>query len=203
MNNLYRQTFFTRSAQGLKDIPADVGYEVAFAGRSNAGKSSAINTLTSQNKLARTSKTPGRTQLLNFFQVTPEAHLVDLPGYGFAKVSIKIKEAWQKNMADYLNHREALQGVIVMMDVRRPLTDYDIQMLEWCTAANLPTHCLITKADKLKRGAAMNTLLKVRRVLEAEYPVATAQLFSSLKKTGIDEAHTVLDRWLGLEHGSE
>lgn len=199
MNQIYRQTAFWISAQGLHDLPVDAGLEVAFAGRSNAGKSSAINTLTFQTKLARTSKTPGRTQLINFFSITDDARLVDLPGYGFAKVSQQIKNAWQKNMADYLNHRKALQGVIMMMDVRRPLTEYDVQMLDWCGHADLPVHCLLTKADKLKRGAASNTLLKVRKQLEEEFPFATVQLFSSLKKTGVDEAHKVLDGWLGLD----
>lgn len=198
MNPIYRQAYFLQSGAKLSDLPAHAGVEVAFAGRSNAGKSSAINALTGQNSLARTSKTPGRTQLINLFAVNDQAILVDLPGYGFAKVSVAIKEAWQRHMADYLTRRENLRGVILLMDVRHPLTEHDRQMLDWCRHAGLEVHCLLTKADKLKRGAATSTLLQVRKALHALHPQASAQLFSALQKTGIDEAHAVLDGWFGL-----
>lgn len=199
MNPVYRQAYFLQSGAKLGDLPFHEGVEVAFAGRSNAGKSSAINALTGQQSLARTSKTPGRTQLINLFAINDRAMLVDLPGYGFAKVSIAVKEAWQRNMADYLSRRENLRGVILLMDVRHPLTEHDRQMLDWCRHAGLDVHCLLTKADKLKRGAASNTLFKVRKALAGIHPEATVQLFSALKKTGIDEAHAVLDVWFGLE----
>jgi GTP-binding protein len=170
--------------------------EVAFAGRSNAGKSSAINTLTRQIALARISKTPGRTQLLNFFEIDDQRRIVDLPGYGYAKVPLAVKKKWHQMIESYLGKREALCGIVLMMDVRHPLTDFDLQMIEWCKNTQLPLHILLTKADKLNFGAAKNTLLKVQREI-AEVDV-TIQLFSSLKKTGIDEAHQVLDDWFGL-----
>ncbi|MCB1737725.1 MAG: YihA family ribosome biogenesis GTP-binding protein [Gammaproteobacteria bacterium] len=198
MNPMYRQAHFLQSGAKLGDLPLHTGVEVAFAGRSNAGKSSAINALTGQQSLARTSKTPGRTQLINLFEVNEQAILVDLPGYGFAKVSVAIKAAWQRNMADYLSRRDNLRGVILLMDVRHPLTDQDRQMLEWCREAGLAVHCLLTKADKLKRGAAGSALLQVRKALTALHPTASVQLFSALKKTGIDEVHAVLDIWFGL-----
>lgn len=197
MGGPYHQAHFATSVPSLAQAPADSGAEVAFAGRSNAGKSSAINTITGQKSLARTSKTPGRTQLLVFFQLDPEHHLVDLPGYGYARVSEKIKQQWQQHMADYLQYRQALRGVVLVMDIRHPLTDYDQQMLTWCQHAQLPVHILLTKADKLKRGAARNTLLKTAKSLESIYPQATVQVFSSLKREGIDKACAVLDRWLG------
>ncbi|MCP5141369.1 MAG: YihA family ribosome biogenesis GTP-binding protein [Chromatiales bacterium] len=198
MNPIYRQTHFLQSGAKLTDLPLHEGVEVAFAGRSNAGKSSAINALTDQQSLARTSKTPGRTQLINLFEVNEQAILVDLPGYGFAKVSVAVKEAWQRHMAEYLSRRENLRGVILLMDVRHPLTDHDRQMLDWCRHADLAVHCLLTKSDKLNRGVATNTLLKVRKAIAELHPQASAQLFSALKKTGIDEVHAVLDAWFGF-----
>lgn len=196
MNPWYRQASFLTSAARLSQSPPDEGFEVAFAGRSNAGKSSAINTLCDQKALARTSKTPGRTQLLNFFALDPERRLVDLPGYGYAKVSEGIKREWQGTLAAYLEGRRCLRGLMLMMDIRHPLKPFDLQMLNWAAQIGLPVHALLTKADKLKRGAASNALLSVRRQIQEIDANFTAQTFSSLKRSGIDEAHARLDIWL-------
>jgi GTP-binding protein len=193
MNPLYHQAKFINSSPHLKDTPADEGKEVAFAGRSNAGKSSAINTLTRQNSLARISKTPGRTQMLNFFEIDRQHRFVDLPGYGYAKVPVAIKLKWHKLMENYLTHRKSLCGVVLVMDVRHPLTEFDWQMVEWCQHAQLPLHILLTKTDKLTYGAAKNTLLKVQKELQTINCPLTIQLFSSFKKTGVDEVHQALD----------
>lgn len=201
MNPVYHQANFMSSASKLSNAPADQGLEIAFAGRSNAGKSSAINALTGQNSLARTSKTPGRTQLLNFFTIDDERKFVDLPGYGYARVPEKVKKEWQQMMAAYLNERQALRGIVLVMDVRHPLTDFDWQMIEWSEHAGLPLHILLTKADKLKYGAAKNTLLKVQKELSSASIVITLQLFSATKKTGIDDIHQVLDEWFGFNNG--
>ncbi len=195
MNPIYHRAKFINSAPRLQDAPPDQGREIAFAGRSNAGKSSAINTLVQQNALARVSKTPGRTQLLNFFQIDEQRKLVDLPGYGYAKVPEAIKKDWGKMMETYLSQRQALYGIVLVMDIRHPLTDFDWQMIEWCQHGNLRIHIILTKADKLNFGAAKNTLLQVQRELShLEIPVSL-QLFSALKRMGIDEIHEVLDQW--------
>ncbi len=199
MNPIYHQTKFLISAAKLSQTPPDNGLEVAFAGRSNAGKSSALNTLCQQKSLARTSKTPGRTQLLNFFSVEDKKRLVDLPGYGFAKVSEKVKQQWQGALADYLENRASLRGVILLADVRHPLKEFDRQMLQWSCQINRPVHILLTKADKLGHGAATKSLQQVRKEIASFGEMVTAQLFSSLKRQGIDEAHQVLDKWLELE----
>lgn len=198
MNPIYHQAKFINSAPKLKDAPPDQGMEIAFAGRSNAGKSSAINTLVQQNALARVSKTPGRTQLLNFFQIDEQRKLVDLPGYGYAKVPEAVKKEWRQMMESYLHDRQALCGIVQVMDIRHPLTDFDWQMVEWCEHRQLPLHILLTKADKLKFGAAKNTLLQVQRDLSQADIVVTLQLFSALNKTGIDDVHQVLDEWFGF-----
>ena len=199
MNPEYHQARFINSSPHIKNAPADNGLEVAFAGRSNAGKSSAINTLTMQKSLARISKTPGRTQMLNFFAITDDKRFVDLPGYGYAKVPLDVKKKWRKMMEDYLANRKALCGIVLVMDIRHPLTDFDWQMVDWCQHAGLPLHILLTKADKLSFGAAKNTLLAVRKALaETGIPVSV-QLFSALKKVGIDEVHELLDRWFNPE----
>ncbi len=200
-NPAYQRAQFTIGVHTLSQLPPDEGYEVAFAGRSNAGKSSAINKITGQRSLARTSKTPGRTQQINFFQLDNERYIVDLPGYGYAKVSVKVKLHWQKTLGDYLRQRQALRGVVMMMDIRHPFTEFDQQMLAWCQHEAMPTHILLTKADKLGRGAAGGVLQKVRHVLARDYavdrdnPWATVQLFSALKGTGVDDARQVLDSW--------
>jgi GTP-binding protein len=200
MNPIYRSAQFLKSAAVLNQSPPDQGIEVAFAGRSNAGKSSALNTLCGQKSLARASKTPGRTRLLNFFALDDERRLVDLPGYGYAKVAEAVKRQWQESLADYIEHRECLRGLVLLMDIRHPLKDFDLQMLQWNTHHGLPTHILLTKADKLKTGAAKSTLLQVRRALD-DRPEITVQLFSSLKHQGIDECHRVLDIWFDLDSG--
>ena len=191
----YNRAEFLTSVPTHQQAPADEGFEVAFAGRSNAGKSSALNALTGRKSLARTSKTPGRTQHLVFFQLDDHRRLVDLPGYGFAKVPDKVKMQWGRAMENYLNQRQSLRGLILLMDVRHPLTDFDQQMLGWCAHTQMPVHILLTKADKLKRGAAMNSLQKVKKALK-DQPNVTIQLFSASKKTGVDEALGVLDQWL-------
>ena len=165
MNPLYHKARFWRATPDTRHLPPDEGLEVAFAGRSNAGKSSALNAICQQRALARTSKTPGRTQQIVFFNLDEGRNLVDLPGYGYAKVPEKLKRQWYELVEGYLAERRALQGLILVMDVRHPLTDFDQQMLEWAAHAGMPVHILLTKADKLKRGAANNTLLKVRRDL--------------------------------------
>jgi len=197
MNPVYRQAAFLTSAAKLTQTPADEGFEVAFAGRSNAGKSSAINTLCDQKALARISKTPGRTQLLNFFALDGRRRVVDLPGYGYAKVSEGIKREWQGALAAYLEQRQCLRGLMLMMDIRHPLKDYDLQMLSWANHISLPVHVLLTKSDKLKKGPASATLLKVRAALHKINSEFTVQAFSSLKRSGVDEAHARLDEWFG------
>ncbi|BAO43045.1 GTP-binding protein EngB [Thiolapillus brandeum] len=201
-DNFYRQARFLTSAAKFNQCPPDEGYEVAFAGRSNAGKSSAINTLCDHKGLAKTSKTPGRTQLINFFELDAQRRLVDLPGYGYAKVSVSIKKDWQGNLATYLEKRQCLRGLILMMDVRHPLKDFDIQMLEWAAHIGLPVHVLLTKADKLKKGPASASYHKVKGALQAMQGTFSIQLFSSLKRRGISEAHQVLNQWLERENQS-
>jgi len=201
--NHYRTAEFLLSVNNWSQLPHDNAIEVAFAGRSNAGKSSAINTIANIKSLCRTSKTPGRTQMINYFSIDPNRHLVDLPGYGYAKVPLKVKQHWQILLERYLIERTSLRGVMMIMDVRRPLTEYDCLMLQWCQKANMSAHILLTKADKFKRGAAQNILLKVKRTLKTDYPGThpeiTVQLFSALKKTGVDEARDVLNHWFELE----
>lgn len=195
MSELYRKAHYTISATQLSELPQDQGIEVAFAGRSNAGKSSAINTITDQKSLARISKTPGRTQMINFFELDANRSLVDLPGYGYAKVPEKMKIRWQQTLGKYLETRKALKGLMVMMDIRHPMKQFDIQMVKWANNAQLPVHILLTKADKLKHGAAMASLHKVNAELDKQELTAGVQLFSSLKKTGKTEAIAQLDTW--------
>jgi GTP-binding protein len=203
MNPVYHQAKFMISSPSLKDTPTDMGKEIAFAGRSNAGKSSAINTLTRQNSLARTSKTPGRTQMLNFFEINEQQRFVDLPGYGYAKVPLDVKNKWHQLMEIYLTQRKSLCAIILVMDVRHPLTEFDWQMIEWCQHTGLALHILLTKADKLTFGAAKNTLLQVQRELKDIGIPLTAQLFSALKKTGIDEVHRSLDELFEVQEISD
>ncbi len=195
----YRQAAFLTSAPKLTDCPDDSGREVAFAGRSNAGKSSAINTLTENKRMARTSKTPGRTQLINFFSLSEQQRLVDLPGYGFAKVPLEVKEKWQRHLEDYLRQRKSLCGLILVMDCRHPLQDFDRMMLSWAESCTMPVHILLTKADKLKKGPASATLLSVRKELAPMQALVSVQLFSSLKRTGLDQLQTALNKWLACE----
>ena len=192
----FRKAAFLQSASAIENAPTDFGSEVAFAGRSNSGKSSAINTLTHQGKLARTSRTPGRTQLINFFSLSEHQRLVDLPGYGFAKVPLAVKKKWNQQLERYLQYRESLRGLVMLMDIRHPLTEPDRQMLSWAEAASMPVHILLTKADKLKRGPAQNTLLSVREELSTQSDLISVQLFSSLKRQGVDTLGRQLNNWL-------
>ena len=195
--NLYNQALFLKSAARVDQLPSDTGYEVAFAGRSNAGKSSALNCLTGIRGLARISKTPGRTQLINLFTVKDEHHrLVDLPGYGYAKVSHDTKRDWQKNLAHYLDVRKSLRGLVLLMDIRHPLKDLDQTMIQWALARQLPVHILLTKADKLSRGQTHQTLIHVRQYYASAGDLLTAQLFSSLKRQGVDELVCIMHEWM-------
>ena len=192
----YRSARFLTSAAKLHQCPPDEGWEVAFAGRSNAGKSSAINSLTNNKKLAKTSKTPGRTQLINFFELSDCQRLVDLPGYGFAKVPLAVKKEWTRQLENYLAKRQSLRGMILLMDVRHPLQPFDEQMLGWALAAHMPVHILLTKADKLKKGPANNSLLAVRKALSDHRDLVSVQLFSALKHTGHEQLIQILNNWL-------
>lgn len=188
---------FLTSAARLDQCPSDEGVEIAFAGRSNSGKSSAINTLTANSKLARTSKTPGRTRLINFFSLNrPGARLVDLPGYGYAKVTRELKEEWQEHLEDYLLHRQSLQGLVLITDIRRSIGDFDRMMLDWCEHNQLPLTLLATKADKLKSGQAKRALNTMRGELAGHGCVQNVILFSAMKKTGLDQTRKVLASWL-------
>jgi len=198
----FQAATFTTSAPSLRQCPDDTGCEVAFAGRSNAGKSSAINTLTRIRGLARISKTPGRTQMINFFAVGEGRRLVDLPGYGYAKVPIAMKIQWDKHLAEYLQERNSLGGLILLMDIRHPLQDYDQQMLNWAAQAGLPVHVLLTKSDKLKRGPAKNMLMTVEKRLRDMDParsLLSVQTFSSLKKEGLPQLEAQLSHWLNAD----
>jgi GTP-binding protein len=192
----FNRARFLTSAPHSAAAPPDTGAEIAFAGRSNAGKSSALNAIVRQRALARASKTPGRTRQINFFRLDDKLRLVDLPGYGYARVPERVKIEWQRHLAEYLRTRASLRGLVLLMDCRHPLTEYDQQMLLWCAAAELPVHVLLTKSDKLKRGPATASLLAVRHRLGELHDRATAQLFSALRKQGVDQAREVISRWL-------
>ena len=208
MSQLYRNAYYNGSATQLSQLPEDNRLEVAFAGRSNAGKSSAINTITGIRSLARTSKTPGRTQMINFFNFDDQRALVDLPGYGYAKVPEKMKQKWQTTLARYLETRQSLKGLMLMMDIRHPLKAFDLQMLSWANQAQLPVHVLLTKSDKLKRGAAKQSQQQVMTALKQHDLTASVQLFSSLSTEGKEQAIAVLDEWfevntIALPSGSD
>ena len=198
--NPLRAARYLKSVHELAQLPSGAQREVAIAGRSNAGKSSAINAITDQNALARTSKTPGRTQQLVYFEVAPQRHLVDLPGYGYAKVPPALREHWEGLIDTFFRTREALVGLVVVMDIRHPLKDFDRQMLDYGSARGLGCHCLLTKADKLPRGQQSKALLEVRRALGG---FASVQLFSAESKHGVDEARALLAQWLGLHVPSD
>lgn len=192
----FRHTRFLTSAAALGGLPADSGREVAFAGRSNAGKSSALNAITGVGGLARVSKTPGRTRLLNVFSLTEAMRLVDLPGYGYAKVPEAERLKWGQLLDGYLSTRQSLAGLIMVMDIRHPLTDYDQQLLSYAAPIQLPVHVLLSKADKLKRGAAAKSLAETRKGLQGW---GTVQLFSAHSGDGVDEAQKLLADWLSGE----
>jgi GTP-binding protein len=200
----YHMTRFIISAPDIRHLATDSGIEVAFAGRSNAGKSSALNTLTNQKNLARTSKTPGRTQLINLFEVTDGVRLVDLPGYGYAEVPEQMKIKWQRALGEYLQKRNSLKGLVVLMDIRHPLKDLDQQMIQWAVDVELPVLVLLTKADKLASGARKAQLNMVREAVLPFMGDIQVEAFSSLKKLGVDKLRQKLDNWFStLEHAEE
>lgn len=201
MSNLFSTIQFLISAASLSQLPPDTGAEVAFVGRSNAGKSSALNAIAGIKKLAKVSNTPGRTQLMNFFAVQPTMRLVDLPGYGYAKVPQEIKARWQKTLAQYLASRVSLKGLILLMDCRHPLKANDEDFLRWSVARQLAVHVLLTKADKLSRGQAMQTLQKTAAAIRLLHPDATIQLFSATHKIGVLEAQHQVITWLNNRSG--
>lgn len=191
----YHKTHFLTSAANIHQLPEDSGIEIAFAGRSNAGKSTALNTLTNQKNLARTSKTPGRTQLINLFEIEPGCKLVDLPGYGYAAVPEQMKLQWQKSLGEYLQKRNCLQGVVILMDIRHPLKDLDQQMIEWAVSSQLPVLLLLTKADKLSQSARSKTVKMVREAILPFQGDIQVEAFSSLNKSGVNNLAAKLDIW--------
>ena len=203
MHPLYQGAHFLTAAARVEQAPLDAGWEVAFVGRSNAGKSSAINALCHQKGLARTSKTPGRTQQLVFFELDAERRLVDLPGYGYARVSEAVKLQWQAQLARYLELRASLRGLVIVMDIRRPLAEFDRQMLAWGLRRGLPILALLTKADKLKRGAAAAALAQIRREAGGMGGEIHCEPFSALDREGIEPVQARLDLWLGVTVGVE
>ncbi|GAB5381649.1 MAG: ribosome biogenesis GTP-binding protein YihA/YsxC [Aliiglaciecola sp.] len=199
----YSHAKFIISAPDIRHLKDDEGVEVAFAGRSNAGKSSALNRLTRQKNLARTSKTPGRTQLINVFEIEPGIRLVDLPGYGYAKVPLEMKQKWQRSLGEYLQVRKSLTGLVVLMDIRHPFKDLDQQLIHWAVERELPVLALLTKADKLKSGKRKGQLLMAREAALAFCGDVTVHAFSSLNGLGLDNMQNVLDMWLGLSKEQE
>lgn len=195
MSRFHNVTFYT-SVNDARDLPLHTGIEIAFAGRSNAGKSSVINTLTNRSRLAFVSKTPGRTQLINYFQLSTNQFLVDLPGYGYAKVPDSIRQHWQTLLSNYLQTRNPLKGLVLIMDIRHPLKPLDIQMLDWFSPTGKAIHILLTKADKLSAQQANIILKDVALYLKGAYPQCSVQLFSSLAATGVEDAITVITEWL-------
>ena len=189
----YSKTVFVKSAALISQLPPDEGVEVAFAGRSNAGKSTLLNLVTHQKGLAKTSKTPGRTQLINVFEFAPQKRLIDLPGYGFAKVPRSVKENWQKTLGLYLQKRESLKGLIVLMDSRHPLKELDCQLIEWACEGQLEVHCVLTKSDKLTQSEKMQALKTVRK--EIPFTNIEIQLISAMNKSGLDLLENKLDSW--------
>ena len=196
---LFKHAAFHTTVANLDDLPGDSIGEVAFAGRSNAGKSSAINTLADHTRLAFVSKTPGRTQHLNYFRLGDGKYFVDLPGYGFAKAPAEIREQWENLLAPYLVHRSPLAGLVLIMDSRHPLTDLDRQMIDWFAQTGKPIHVLLSKSDKLTRNEQAQVMREVKDALDALGDRCSVQLFSSLKRSGVEEAENVLGGWLGIE----
>ncbi len=191
----YRKTHFITSAPDIRHLPDDTGIEVAFAGRSNAGKSSSINRLCDQKSLVKTSKTPGRTQLINLFKVDEGCHIVDLPGYGFAQVPLELKKKWQKSLGEYLQKREQLKGIVVLMDIRHPMKDLDQDLIYWAVESQLPVLVLLTKCDKLKSGARKAQLNKIKEASMAFCGDVEVAVYSSLKGIGVDTLKNKLNQW--------
>ncbi|WP_432455469.1 MULTISPECIES: ribosome biogenesis GTP-binding protein YihA/YsxC [unclassified Agarivorans] len=198
----FQNTHFITSAPNIQAMPEDSGIEIAFAGRSNAGKSSALNALSRQKSLARTSKTPGRTQLINVFELSEGVRLIDLPGYGFAQVPEEVKRQWQKSLSEYLQERQSLKGIVVLMDIRHPFKDTDRSLIQWAVESNIPVLALLTKSDKLKQGARKTAVLQ-GRALAAEFGgEVRVEAFSSLKKQGLDLLQNSLVTWFD-QHSQE
>ncbi|MBI2381713.1 MAG: YihA family ribosome biogenesis GTP-binding protein [Gammaproteobacteria bacterium] len=195
----YQQAHYLMGAAELKQLPAEDGIEVAFAGRSNAGKSSALNALTQQKALARVSKTPGRTQLINLFGLTEGRRIVDLPGYGYAKVSLEMKARWQATLSKYLLQRRCLKGLVLVMDIRHPLKDTDQQMVQWAAERGLALHCLLSKADKLSRMEQNKSLFAVQKALKNLGDTASVQVFSAHAGIGLDALRARMDGWYAEE----
>lgn len=198
INNPFRIARYLMGAAKLDQLPPDEGIEVALAGRSNAGKSTALNAITEQKSLAKTSKTPGRTQLINLFRLDDDRRLTDLPGYGFAKVSKSVKEAWQKTLSTYLQERMCLQALVVFMDIRHPMKETDKQMISWAVSAELPVHVVLSKADKLKSGARKTALMGANKLLARMSEDITTQVFSATHKIGLVELIDKLKVWYGF-----
>jgi GTP-binding protein len=194
---LFEGASFYTSANSLKGLPVHDGKEIAFAGRSNAGKSSVINTLTRRTKLAFTSKTPGRTQQINYFRLNSGHFLVDLPGYGYAKTPIVIRKHWETFLTQYLLTRDELIGLVLIVDIRHPLKELDVKMLEWFSATQKSIHILLTKSDKLSRQEAMVTLKLVNDFLKVNFPTVSVQLFSSSKSIGTEDVNGIIQNWIG------
>ena len=193
---MFEEATFFRAVHHVDDLPPDTGVEVAFAGRSNAGKSTALNVLLNRKSLARVSKTPGRTRAINFFKIGPDCFIVDLPGYGYASVSKRERSGWGTLISAYIQHRNALRGLVVVMDARHPLGKLDQGLLGWISEMSIPAHVLLTKSDKLSRGESIATLNNCRAALSRTFPGCSAQLFSGLDKTGVKEARALLAAWL-------
>lgn len=192
---LYQSAKYLKSAAELSDLPPDTGWEVAFIGRSNAGKSSALNTITGIKGLARTSKTPGRTQMMNLFALDDERRMVDLPGYGYAKAPRVVQERWEQATADYLKTRQCLRGLVLVMDIRHPLKEMDQEIIDWTVSCDIPVHILLTKSDKLKPAGARKTLKEVEEALAYYGDTVSLQLFSSQDRSGVQEVQQQLDHW--------
>jgi GTP-binding protein len=194
----YHQVQYLKSAVELSQLPADKGWEVAFIGRSNAGKSSAINAITGIRGLARTSSTPGQTQMINLFELDKDRRLVDLPGYGYAKAPRTIRARWAKSIDEYLESRQCLRGLVLVMDIRHPLKEADQQLIAWSVKCEVPVHILLTKADKLNTAESRKVLKEVASVLEPFGATLSVQLFSSLQMQGIEDAQSRLNQWYSL-----
>ena len=192
----FTDTQFIKGAHTLQQCLPDNGREVAVAGRSNAGKSSALNVITGIKGLARTSKQPGRTQQINYFELGDRQYLVDLPGYGYAKVPPKVRQHWDETLSAYFETRQSLEGLVVIMDVRHPIKELDQQLIEWVTDIGIPTHCLLTKSDKLSKGQAASARQKTQALLALIDPDISVQLFSALDHRGVDEAREKIQHWL-------
>lgn len=200
MKNRYHNAKFLLSAANLDQLPEDTGYEIAFVGRSNAGKSSVLNVLCNQKNLARTSKTPGRTQLINTFPIDDDHRLMDLPGYGYAKVPEKVQRDWQQLLSFYFEERQSLRGLILIMDIRHPFTEYDHVLINFASTQELPVHILLNKSDKLSRNELFSLQKKIEKEINQLPGQLTLQSFSALKKEGLEDLIQVVDSWMAWEN---